>query len=123
VHVRIGAQDCTLRGRWQWAEDDLLASDVAGTLGGDAVTGRVEVRPRRAFGVVVGLRHITLELATAGRRLVADADVGMPPYLLGVGVPGRLVDADTEIDVVLWVDPAQMLGLGLELAVAPPPRN
>jgi hypothetical protein len=123
VHVRVGKQDCTLRGRWQWADDDLLVSDVAGTLDGDPVTGRVAVRPRRALGVIIGLRHITLKLTTAGRRLVADAEVGAPPYLLGVGVPGRVAEADTEVDVVLWVDPAQMLGLGLELAVAPPPRN
>jgi hypothetical protein len=123
VHVRVGKQDCTLRGRWRWADDDLLVSDVAGMLGGDAVTGRVEVRPRRALGVVVGLRHITLELAAPGRRLVADADVGVPPYLLGVGVPGRVIEADEQVDVELFVDPAQMLGLGLELAVAPPRRN
>jgi hypothetical protein len=123
VQVRFGKEDCTLRGRWRWADDDLLVSDVAGTLSGKPVSGRVAVRPRRAFGVVIGLRHITLELTAAERRVVADADVGMPPYLLGVGVPGRVVEADTEADVVLWVDPAQMLGLGFELAVAPPPRN
>ena len=57
---------------------------------------------------------------TAGRRrLVLDGEVGPPPYLTGITLPGRLCpeEAGTAVDddVTVWIAPTQLLELWFRL--------
>ena len=63
----------------------------------------------------VGPRRIALEVSTTGGRLVLDGEVGPPPYLTGISLPGRL-HTDTGADEVkVWIAPAQLLELWFRL--------
>jgi hypothetical protein len=100
--------------------EDTLVSHVAGTLRGpdptEVATGTITFWPRRfPGGFVVGPRRIALEVSTTGGRLVLDGEVGPPPYLTGISLPGRL-HTDTGADEVkVWIAPAQLLELWFRL--------
>ena len=96
---------------------------MTGTLRGpgrtDPVSGTITFWPRRVLGSIVGPRRIALDVTSDRGRLVLDGDVGPPPYLTGITLPGRL-SAGTgspvaDADVKVWIHPAQLLELWFRL--------
>jgi hypothetical protein len=57
----------------------------------ERAAGTITFWPRRfAGGIVVGPRRIALDVSFQRGRLVLDGEVGPPPYLTGITLPGRL---------------------------------
>lgn len=106
-----------LRGRWDRRADDVLLSDVTGSLHGatvSAATGRTEFWPRRLLGTIIGPSRIVLDIGTAEGRLALDTEVPLPPYL-GITGAGRLIGTGAEREVRVSIDAAQLVGLWLGL--------
>jgi hypothetical protein len=116
--------DLELRGRWTPAAGDALLAAVTGILRGpdraDPATGTITFWPRRVLGSIVGPRRIALDVTFGRGRVVLDGEVGPPPYLTGITLPGRLTagsgegspeEEAAEEDVKVWIHPAQLLEL------------
>ena len=112
-----------LLGRWRRTTDGPLHFTVDGDLlDGPArlpTAGEVVVWPRRVFGGIVGLYRITLNVAVGEMRLRLDADVGPPPYLRGLVLPGRLDTGHRELEVRVSLDVLQLIAIWLELSTVP----
>ncbi len=112
--------DLDLHGRWTPTADDALLATVAGTLRGpdltEPATGTIAFWPRRVLGSIVGPRRIALDVTFGTGRVVLDGEVGPPPYLTGITLPGRLSagpgdGSRPDQDVKVWIHPAQLLEL------------
>jgi hypothetical protein len=118
-HGTPPAWDLDLRGRWTPTEGDALLADVTGTLRGPdrahPAAGTITFWPRRVLGRIIGPRRIALDVTADRGRLRLDGEVGPPPYLTGISLPGRLsapAAATSDGDpVTVWIHPAQLLEL------------
>jgi hypothetical protein len=118
------ARSLPLVGHWRRSPDGPLHFAVDGELlDGHArlpTSGEVVVWPRRVFGGIVGLHRIALDVTVGHLRLRLDGDVGPPPYLRGLALPGRLYSGRRELDVRVSIDVVQLLALWLDLTAARP---
>ena len=117
------ARSLPLVGHWERTVDGPLRLVVDGdVLDGEVrlpTTGSVLVWPRRAFGGVVGVHRITLDVSIGPTRLLLDGEVGPPPYWRGVALPGRVEHGRRRHEVRVSIDPLQLLEVWLDLAGAP----
>jgi hypothetical protein len=117
------ARSLPLLGHWRRAADGLLHFTVEGELLDGEVhlptTGSIVVWPRRAFGGIVGLHRIELDVTVGSTRLRVAGSVGPPPYWRGLALPGTADTARRSHDVLVSVDVLQLLGLWLDLNAAP----
>jgi hypothetical protein len=113
-----------LLGHWRRTGEGPLWFSVDGDLLDGEVhlptAGSIVVWPRRAFGGIVGLHRIVLDVMVGPTRLRVDGEVGPPPYWRGLALPGTADTASRSHDVQVSVDVLQLLGLWLDLNATPP---
>jgi hypothetical protein len=113
-----------LLGHWRRTGEGPLRFSVDGDLLDGEVhlptAGSIVVWPRRAFGGIVGLHRIALDVMVGTTRLRVDGEVGPPPYWRGLALPGTADTASRSHDVLVSVDVLQLLGLWLDLNATPP---
>lgn len=111
------ARNLPLQGRW-YRDGAVLRFDVHGEIDARTripIAGQVEVWPRWAFGSVVGMHRIALDVLVGGQRLVVDGTVRPPPYLRGITLPGRIRGSSRGHDVQVSIDPLQLVAMWVVL--------
>jgi hypothetical protein len=116
-------RDLPLVGHWERTVDGPLRLVVDGEVFEGEVrfptTGSVLVWPRRAFGGVVGMHRITLDVSIGPTRLLLDGEVGPPPYWRGIALPGTADTDRRSQEVLVSVDVLHLPRMWLDLSAAP----
>ncbi|MCO1660114.1 hypothetical protein [Pseudonocardia humida] len=117
------ARSLPLLGHWRRTAEGPLQFTVDGDLLDGQVhlptAGSILVWPRKAFGGIVGLHRISLDVSVGPTRIRVDGAVGPPPYWRGIALPGTADTARRSHDVLVSVDVLHLLGMWLDLNAAP----
>ena len=121
------ARSLPLVGRWRRDPDGPLRFVVDGDLLDAEVrlptTGSLLVWPRQAFGQVIGMHRISLDVMIGPTRLRLDGDVGPPPYWRGVALNGRVDQGRHTEPARVSIDPLQLLAVWLDLNTGAAPTG
>jgi hypothetical protein len=117
------ARSLPLVGRWRRTAEGPLRFTVDGdVLDGEAslpAAGSIVVWPRRAFGGIVGLHRIALDVTFGPIRIHVDGEVGPPPYWRGIALPGTADTDRRSQEVLVSVDVLHLPRMWLDLSAAP----
>lgn len=118
------ARSLPLVGHWRRDPAGPLHFAVDGDLLDDEIrlptTGTLLVWPRHAFGQVIGMHRISLDVMIGPSRLRLDGAVGPPPYWRGVALTGHVDQGRRSEQARVSIDPLQLLAVWLELNAGPP---